>query len=107
MKLTKDDFSFTNSGNIIIEVMGVSLDQARNEILKNQEDAEKWRKHSKNKESGEDYVAIPKKLQEQLFKESEIVERLKKRIEEIEKQPMPELEHLNYKELQKILGEEK
>lgn len=64
MKLTKDDFQ---------EPHGFSVDEV-NQILKNQEDAEKWNRSWSNPMNYQ-YAEVQKAFQ--------TVERLKKRIEEI------------------------
>jgi CII-binding regulator of phage lambda lysogenization HflD len=108
MKLTKDDFSRlkTKDGDYMYLDNYNPLEMI-DQILKNQEDAEKWRKQ---KIDVSDYVTKGLKLPKHLQNEK-IVERLKKRIEECENQ----IEYLHYKsenfgiypmilkELQKIL----
>lgn len=97
--LTKDDFDI---GNFIVEIAirtGHNGDDLMNQILKNQEDAERWTDYVNNRLSLEGHNMI-------------IVERLKKRIEEDYMDTELEiggivLNEIVVNELQKILGKEK
>lgn len=120
MKLTKDALKLISSDNIhgVVPPVGYSWDSFVDEILKNQEDAEKYRNL---KEKGIDDEIISRRI---LFNDirfvdcvinHKIVERLKKRLEELEddieyiewagKSKPPYDQHARLDELQKILGD--
>jgi len=90
MKLTKDDFAELKDGRVWIDK--TITKQERDQILKNQEDAEKYRNQP-------EIVTLTLKYRE-------IVERLKKRIKECDyNKDYNVFETDLQKELQKIIGE--
>ena len=114
MKLTKDDFVMDGNPpkHLMIPInqeqsadsIRRKLLKVKEQILKNQEDAEKYRKLPK-------MVTIQGRYNEKYIESEKIVERLKKRIEENKKTGAVVMlgtsEWSLEEELQKILGEEK
>jgi len=99
-KLTKDDL------NLIIE-QGYLLRPEAEQILKNQEDAEKWNQREQRLLSASRNAPYKKQPNDY------IIERLKERIEELNPKTKTYMEDMTehqfhiLEELQKILGEEK
>ena len=111
MKLTKDDFDYDEGSDVLeiditedMNIIGEDFyNSVRDQILKNQSDAEKLQQYQK-----ENWISIPKADFECIRKEEKesrlIVERLKKRIEDLKVtsgEPVPDL----LSQLQKILEE--